>query len=197
MLSRKHKPVLHPQRQRNTLADRSSLAGFGGKSWNSLRVRHLLARTLIAPEISPFFPLVTFYTWMRYLLCGYFPLWESGGVRRSLLTWSDYSTYDGQISKPGTVSCMASQGQWNEATRSPVAALGIGGEGENREGKGVGFGFRVCAGKAHWVLPLIVSAPCLSDLVCVALLGVSSPGFWFLIIQLCFCSQKLLNKLGS
>lgn len=38
-----------------------------GESPETLRVRHLLARTLFATEISPFLPLVALYTWLRHI----------------------------------------------------------------------------------------------------------------------------------
>lgn len=108
MLSRKYKPVLHPQRQRSTLADRS-LEGFGGKSWNP-QSKTSASKDFIchrnesfpSPGDSLYFP-----SWPSLpgsdmsLWC--LPSWESGGVRRPLLTWSAYSTCDGQISKPDTV----------------------------------------------------------------------------------------------
>lgn len=150
MLSRKHKPVLHPQRQRNTLADRRSLAGFGGKSWKSLWVRHLLARTLFATETNPFLPQVTLYTWMRHAFsmsfspCGNLEVLEGH-------SWPGVLTALVMAVSPNPTLCPA----WHHK----ASHLSL---RENREGNRAVFWFQVGAGKAHWVFPPTISAPCLS-----------------------------------
>lgn len=144
MLSRKHKPVPHPQPQRNTSADWSSLAGFGGKSWNSLSMRHLLAKTSFATKMSPLLPLVLLHpTWMRCVSSPWVSearSWSGGSPAPLHVLWPDLQTRHCVLH--GTA------GSLNAATKLLVSALCVGGGGENREAKGDGFGLWVCAGTA-------------------------------------------------
>lgn len=190
MLSRKCKPVPHPRRQRNTLADWRSLAGFGGKSWNSLGIRHPLAKTSLAKEMSPFQgSLVTLHpTWMRHVTS----LWVSPleGIWRC------------QKPIPGLGSPATLHSLWPDLQTKCYVLHGTAGSAEcghqiaclcpacwwrrsgNREGKGAGFGLWVCAGKT----PGFVFVLCEQSLLLVS--GNSVP---FLLSEAPYKAQFLAN----